>query len=893
VLYRIETPSGGIHESPRSADYTHMRCLYCGKELALLKRLTGGGEFCSDAHKQSYQEEYNRLALSRLLQAQKKGQQASSLPAQKSAPPPQASVAVAEPAPEPAAEEVPTPAEPAPVLEEATSEVAQEESAAEAVIDTEAAVSAAPEPLEMAGFLLESPTVTAPLLDETPYQEAWLELAAGPAMSEWQLQNGAVLSLSSADLASLDLRPHACAIEDLAPSLEISPQTLPGTPPDPALLAVANAKKKANTNRLPTSGAIAIDIAPNAAAAVADQSFVEAIGFESTVLFDESPLLDLSATSIDFPAQDSDVVVLAPGHDNGPALAQAVPEREAEDASPRASLEALSRLHQELVEQEAARTEPIEEAPVQVVPTEPVKVAPPPEAVTGENPEVEAPREEIAPEQAQPQEEAAKPKYATELFEVPIRTFPPTKPALIGGDAFPSNTAPLLPHLKSLPLRPKVALANGYVPASNAPAASETKPAPVAAAARTQNPPRPASVVKPAARLAQPKQPAASAKVMQPAAKTSELRTPVSSAKSATAKADTAKPAASQPSPLQESRPTEKGPAAKSAPAADATKPAADATKPAADGTKPAAETTKPSQEQARPAADQAKPAADQAKPAADQTKPAADQTKPAADQTKPAADQTKPAADQAKPKADQAKPKADQTKKDVVPSFGIAQPASASWLGSLKVKLGIAILLLVMASVYFLGWGGKSRQAASSNSAVSTDGSGPSIIMGEGGWVEGWGGDPAGLHAGRQITIYRPSLKLSDYRLEFQASIDVKSIGWVFRASDPNNYYAMKLMMVSTGLSPKVALFKYLVANGKQTQVGRAPVDLPVQQDTVFDVRVDVRGPQFTTYIQGQQVDSWTDDQLKIGGAGFLNEREERGKVKSVSIRYLSAASK
>ena len=47
-----------------------MRCLYCGKELALLKRLTGGGEFCSDAHKQSYQEEYNRLALSRLLQAQ-------------------------------------------------------------------------------------------------------------------------------------------------------------------------------------------------------------------------------------------------------------------------------------------------------------------------------------------------------------------------------------------------------------------------------------------------------------------------------------------------------------------------------------------------------------------------------------------------------------------------------------------------------------------------------------------------------------------------------------------------------------------------------------------------------------------------------------------------------
>jgi hypothetical protein len=89
------------------------------------------------------------------------------------------------------------------------------------------------------------------------------------------------------------------------------------------------------------------------------------------------------------------------------------------------------------------------------------------------------------------------------------------------------------------------------------------------------------------------------------------------------------------------------------------------------------------------------------------------------------------------------------------------------------------------------------------------------------------------------------------------------------------------------------VALFKYIVSNGRQTQVGRVPIDVAVQPDTSFDIRVDVRGPKFSTYIQGQQVDIWTDDQLKTGGAGFLNEREERGKVKSVSIRYLSGAAK
>ena len=246
--------------------------------------------------------------------------------------------------------------------------------------------------------------------------------------------------------------------------------------------------------------------------------------------------------------------------------------------------------------------------------------------------------------------------------------------------------------------------------------------------------------------------------------------------------------------------------------------------------------------------------------------------------------------ANQPKPVAEKSKPKPVQPKNDDVPTFDIAQPVKGSGFGSLKVKLGIAIILLVMACVYFLGWGGgKANKPAGSNPMDTTAASGPNIIMGEGGWVEGWAGDPSGMHAGRQITIYRPSLKLSDYRLEFQGTIDAKSMGWVFRATDPDNYYAMKLTEVSNGLLPKVALFKYLVANGRQTQVGRVPIDLAVRQDTVFDVRVDVHGARFTTYLQGQQVDSWTDDQLKTGGAGFLNEREERGTVKSVSIRYLS----
>jgi hypothetical protein len=813
-----------------------MRCLYCGKELALLKRLTGGGDFCSDAHKQSYQEEYNRLALGRLLQAQKKGQQTGHLAAQDAAPPPSALVAVEEDEPVREAED--------PVLEvaltetltrtlpDASSDGAVEESSSEAVEDREASVSEEPEPLEMAGFLFDSP---APALaappDETPYLESWLELSAGPAMSEWQLQNGASFSLLPADLLTLELRPNASSIEERALSDGLLPQAIVGAQLDPKLAAMTDAKQPANINRLPASASVAVDIPPTTAPSAVGPSFVQFIGFDCTVLVADSQLLELSPTTIDFPAEDSDVVVVV----GGGFSAKAAPETAEEDNSPRASLEALSRLHQELVEQEPA-TEKASDHPE----------IPEPAAEEPKSPEEET--------TVQPPEEALKPKFATELFEISMRTFPPAKPALIGGEAFPNQNAPLLPHLTSLPVRPKVALATGYVPASILPAPTETKPSlPAASAAPTQRPSKAAAAAssKPTARLTQPKQPTPSAKLVQgPPAK------PV--AKSVPGKS-TAVEEAPAPAAIPEAAP--KVPAAEKEPAS-----------------KPA------------PTANGGAPAAEKPKPVAEKQKPAADKPKSAEDKSKPATETPKPAVVQAKPKVDQ--PNADQPKKDSVPNFGVAQPGNASFLGSLKVKLGIAIVLLVIACVYFLGWGGgKSHKPAGSNAAVSSDGTGPSIIMGEGGWVEGWGGDPNGLHVGRQITIYRPSLKLSDYRLEFQGSIDAKSVGWVFRASDPENYYAMKLMTVSSGLSPKVALFKYLVANGKQTQVGRVPIDIAVHPDTVFAVRVDVRGPQFTTYLQGQQVDSWTDDQLKVGGAGFLNEREERGKVKSVSIRYLSGA--
>ena len=42
-----------------------MQCLQCGKDIPLLKRLSGG-EFCSDTHRRDYEQKYSQLALDRL-----------------------------------------------------------------------------------------------------------------------------------------------------------------------------------------------------------------------------------------------------------------------------------------------------------------------------------------------------------------------------------------------------------------------------------------------------------------------------------------------------------------------------------------------------------------------------------------------------------------------------------------------------------------------------------------------------------------------------------------------------------------------------------------------------------------------------------------------------------
>src|SRR5580693_3574893 len=833
-----------------------MRCLYCGKQLALLKRLTGGGESCSDAHKQSYQEEYNRLALSRLLQAQSKPGEIKTTAPKAPTPaeglgqplPPGASrrraLPSSAPAPEPARGRVfHQPAASAPVaMEEPVLEVAEEpppamleeapvETVLEAPVESEEAV-----PPEVTVFSMEIPAYLAPAEETTTYVEPWSEVVSAPASPALQLASQAPALSSIGNLLALQAAPSAGEMEFRTVSTELAPlefaraevslnalaerpltgaaqsqsaaeleyqlfSSIPTASLAPLefcsavsgnalqVLDVAGAHAEFTSGKaslhvpfnvealplraFPAASPIDINIRVTSSGVSHQSSSSGALRFPVRIAFQDSALLNLYPSGIDFPAEDSDVVLIDPwAHETSTDPNGLAPEP---GASPREALQALSKLHQDLVQeqdtQERKATPPLEEPAVEPdvelisEPQQPGSLAAAPE-------EPAATTIDISPE---PMEERAVPGSAHDLFEIAVKTFTPAKPALAVEATALVNLMPEMPRLKALPLRPKMA---------------KTPPgfSPQTAAAETTSP----------AEEPKPKASVPAAAPPRPEAKTTRVSVPAAKQSTPPVKA----PPTVQPvKPGQPIKPVQP-------------------VKPVPPGKPP--QSVKPAQPAST--AKTAAPASQPGKTSTDKSTPEKTAPTKAAPPAEPAAGQSKdPVPSPVSAPKDASAAPAEEN----MPSFASIQSKSTSLMGSMKGKLVIAICLVVTAGGVFLGWNSKSHKAAASPAPAAEEGVGPSIMLGEGGWEQGWAGDTNGSHAGRQITIYRPSLKLTNYRIEFQGEIENKSVGWVFRAMDPYNYYAMKLAIVTPGLAPKMALIKYTVVQGHETEVGRVPVDI------------------------------------------------------------------
>ena len=164
---------------------------------------------------------------------------------------------------------------------------------------------------------------------------------------------------------------------------------------------------------------------------------------------------------------------------------------------------------------------------------------------------------------------------------------------------------------------------------------------------------------------------------------------------------------------------------------------------------------------------------------------------------------------------------------------------------------------------------------------------SGLSHWTGAPGWAGTWSYDPTGFVRPGRMALLKGSQSLSDYRLEFTAQIEKKAVGWVFRAKDARNYYATKLVESKNGGASSFTILRYAVIDGRERLKVQLPLPAVPAAKSLYRLRQQVQGTQFTTYLDGRLIDTWNDGTFERGGAGFFADPAEVAYVRWVEVTY------
>lgn len=152
-------------------------------------------------------------------------------------------------------------------------------------------------------------------------------------------------------------------------------------------------------------------------------------------------------------------------------------------------------------------------------------------------------------------------------------------------------------------------------------------------------------------------------------------------------------------------------------------------------------------------------------------------------------------------------------------------------------------------------------------------------------GWAGGWGYGGAGFVEPRKLALLRASLPLEDYRFEFVGQIAEKSLNWVFRATDINDYYAMKITIAKPGPLPLASIVRYTVVDGVARDRVELPLPLSIRNDTLYRIETAVNQDRFVTSINGQVIDTFSDRHHPSGGVGLFSGPGESSRILSVRV--------
>jgi hypothetical protein len=149
------------------------------------------------------------------------------------------------------------------------------------------------------------------------------------------------------------------------------------------------------------------------------------------------------------------------------------------------------------------------------------------------------------------------------------------------------------------------------------------------------------------------------------------------------------------------------------------------------------------------------------------------------------------------------------------------------------------------------------------------------------------WSYDKNGFVSLGALSLYEPSLQLTNYDLDALVQIEAKGLGLAFRAGSSQNYQVAKLLVDGSGPMPALAIERYPVISGRASRPVRTRYPQHFQPDALYRVHLEVRGDTFSLYIQGNLMDYWTDSRLKVGGIGLFCSPGERGRVAWIRVSH------
>jgi hypothetical protein len=200
-----------------------------------------------------------------------------------------------------------------------------------------------------------------------------------------------------------------------------------------------------------------------------------------------------------------------------------------------------------------------------------------------------------------------------------------------------------------------------------------------------------------------------------------------------------------------------------------------------------------------------------------------------------------------------------------VVPKFEVSSGSSSL---AVKVLLSVSAALLLVP-----GWTNNGSPGAR---AVEMESS-----LRESGW------DRVSAGQSRQLVLYRAALGATNYRLDFTWRISPQGVTSVFRATDGNNYYAVRIKRVGSETSRTFSVERFAVVHGIEKSHAQRILTLPGKNASLH-AALDITGSLFRLYVEGNLVSQWTDSRLTTGGLGFLEEGSQRTEVQSTRISFL-----